>query len=390
MFRLSMVLVCLMFCLNARATEFCVEIEGKDTAYLERQNPAITKEQKKYFNDLLSNEKKLLAELADQVLAKLDQFPELKKLGSVLQNGCLIINHDAKYSNTLMAYSAETDPYYVFAQQNTRLYHPKNSPDGKVRMNFTEGFIKLLAEAKLQRGESEVIQPAILGYAGSFLIRNASIASQTVTDSFLDLRKRSTAIKSMKENGLDKLISNMENKVTYELAAIAFQQSFIDGFQDEISEWFAAVSGEHPEFFREKTLWLEITDGGPKFVTKTGVVGEKNWTVFFHGQYRVPFIAQKIVNFAGLFSGLRGKKTSEEIEAAGYKSADLESYKQEIQNYIREWSIYINESSDSKEILQSFVMDGRLAPFISAYIDAFVQKNTNVNYSSDLPEFFIK
>ncbi len=196
----------------ARA-DVCVEVVNKDLAFHQAlQNPTITKEDKKILSNLLSDEKKLLVEFATQVVAYLDKTPEFKKLSAIFQNACLVINHgpigfiDEKpiFPDEVMAYSSETDLDYVFAQQGTKLYHPKNNPEATVRMNVTENFIKLLAYAKKERGENDEIQPAVIGYAGSFLIRNATMASQTVAAPFLDLRKRNTAIKGMKENGLEK------------------------------------------------------------------------------------------------------------------------------------------------------------------------------------------
>lgn len=374
--------------------DVCVEVVNKDLAFHQAlQNPTITKEDKKILSSLLSDEKKLLVEFATQFVSYLDKNPEFKKLSAVLQSGCLVINHGPIgivtdkpiFPDEVMAYSAETDLDYVFVQQGTKLYHPKNNPEATVRMNVTENFIKLLAYAKKERGESDEIQPAILGYAGSFLIRNAAIASQTVSGPFMDLRKRNTAIKGMKENGLEKWISGMEIKVGYEKKAMEQQQAFINGFKNEISEWFGKVSSTHPQFFKEKTLSLEIVNDEPKFTTKTGSVGEKTWTVFFDGQYRVPLIAQKITSYAGLFSGLRGKSTREEIEAAGFKQDVIETYKQEIQGYIAEWNIYINESPESRDIFQTYVMNEKLKPFIAAYEGALLPNDSNLGSSPDLP-----
>ncbi len=177
----------------------------------------------------------------------------------------------------------------------------------------------------------------------------------------------------------------METKVGHEKKAMEQQQVFIDGFKNEIAEWVGKVSSNHPEFFKEKTLWLEVVNDQPKLVTKTGTVGDKTWTIFFDGQYRVPLIAQKITSFAGLFSGLRGKSTLEEIEAAGFKQDVLKTYKQEIQGYIAEWNIYINESPESKDILQAYVMNAKLKPFIAAYEGALAPNDSNLGNSPDLP-----
>jgi hypothetical protein len=386
--------------------DVCVEVVNKDLAFHQAlQNPTITKEDKKIFSNLISDEKELLEEFATQVVAYLDKTPEFKKLSAVLQAGCLVINHgpigivpnkDPKekneliYPNELMAYSAETDPYYVYAQEGTRLYHPKNNPEATVRMNVTESFIKLLAYAKKERGDSDEIQPGVLGYAGSFLIRNAAIASQTVKASFPDIRKKNTAIMGMGENGLNKWISGMETKVGYEKNAMDLQQTFIDGFKNEISEWFGKVSRIHPEFFKEKALWLEIVNDVPAFVTKTETVGDKTWKVFFDGQHRVPFLAKQIVSDAGLLNALRGKSTPEEIASAGFKQEIVEDYKIKIQGYMAEWKIYINDSTESKDILQAYIMNEKLKPFIAAYDGAFLPKDTNVGNSPDMPELFTK
>ncbi len=300
------------------------------------------------------------------------------------------MNDKLIFPDEVMAYSAETDLDYVFVQQGAKLYHSKNNPEATVRMNVTENFIKLLADAKKERGDSDEIQPAVLGYAGSFLVRNAVIASQTVAVPFLDLRKRNTAIKGMKENGLDKWISGMETKVGYEKKAMEQQQAFINGFKNEIAEWYVRSSTQHPEFFKEKTLWLEIVNDEPKFTTKTGTVGDKTWNVFFDGQYRVPLIAQKITSYAGLFSGLRGKSKLEDIEAAGYKQDVVETYKKEIQGYIAEWKIYINDSTESKDILQTYIMNDKLQPFIAAYEGALAPNKANLGNSPDMPELFTK
>lgn len=330
---------------SAFAEEFCVQVYAKETAYQEDLSKAVTKEEKAVYKKLLSEEKNLIKNLLEQVGQVLEKNREHPAIVSIFKNACWVINHTPKYANTMMSYSANVDP--MFSPRDQTLYS-KSHPDSTIRLNVTEKMVKLLMFAKKQRGDNDQIQPVVIGFAGSYLLRNAVIANTYMKTPMRDLvgsfkNGKKVLPSDILQDRITKMVSDHRSKVELERYATSQQQKFLDSFIDDgLLDWVSKVQPQHPEFFEEKL-----------FTFKNGKFTEVS-AMLLDGQYRVGEIIREIY-----------------VLRTAYKadmSADLlQKAKERLTSAQNEWNTYINDSPLSKDVLQGFVMEGTLAPFMERY-----------------------
>lgn len=326
---------------NVYAGDFCIDTANNESAYKIDLEKSSTKEDKAYFKKLAKDEKKLLEELIEQVYEVLEKDKQYKNIVDVVKQGCWVINHDQKYANALLAYSAETDPLF---RPRDQLVFSKAHPTNTIRLNVTEKLIKLLAFAKEQRGDNDQIQSAVLGFAGSFIVRDAHIALSYMFTPMRDLRNSLYSGKDVTSSEVQKIVNDQETKVKIERAAIQRQQGFVDLYKDDgLVDWIRSAFEKHPEFFEEKLL-----------IFKDGIFSEVDPSIYA-GQYRVGEIVRELSVNVAVFRNLDGIPP-ENIQTAKKRVAEL----------LKEWDLYIN-SKPSSDLLQNFVMEGVLTPFIQRY-----------------------
>lgn len=326
--------------ISVHASDFCIQSVGVDIAYKSDIDTAATKEEKAYFKKLLKEEKSLLESLLEQISPTLETDRRYKNSIGVVKQACWVINHDPRYTNVLLAYSSEIDDY--FRPRDQVLFSKKN-PESTIRLNVTEKLIKLLAFARQQRGDLDQIQPAVVGYAGSYLVRDAWIAANYIKTPMRDLRNGLKAGKNVVAEEVMKIVNDQKMKVGFEREAIELQQEFAQTYLDDgLLDWAAKTSISHPDFFHEKLLFFR--DG--KFIEYD--------SAWFDGQYRVGEIVRDLFVTRSAYS----KDLPEET---------LQNGKSKLKDLQSEWARYINDSPESKEILQEFVMENVLSPFIERY-----------------------
>lgn len=311
--------------LTAYAGDFCVKSTEAD---------------KTYDKKLQKSEKDLLETLLEQVYPILEKDLRYKNILTVVKQGCWIINHDPKYTNVLFSYSAEVDENF---RPRDQTLCSKASPDSTIRLNVTEKLIKLLAFAKEQRGDNDQIQPAVLGYAGSYLVRSAWIAMNYMRTPMRDLRNSLKDGKNVTSEEVLKIVGDQKTKVRIEREGIQLQQEFAQEYLDEgLNDWVVKTSADHPDFFHEKLLYF-----------RDGDFYEYD-TAWFDGQYRVGEIVRDLLVTRSAYTKDLPEQTLENGRA---KIKDLQS----------EWRRYINDTPESKEVFQDFVMEKVLTPFVIRY-----------------------
>jgi hypothetical protein len=336
--RLCLIVVLFFPFAFSHAAEFCVESVDVEKAYQQDFSKAVSKEEKSKIKKLFDDEKKLVREF----LAQLQLAIDAQELDLIART-CVVINHGPFYSNELLVYSAETDPY--FSPRDQTLFS-KKSPNSTIRLNVTEKFIKLLQFAKENRGEKALMQPQVLGYAGSLIVRMVHIAEAYQKKGRRDLRNSLMKGKDVVLDETMKIVSDHQDKVLIERSALEIQNQYIGSFSDDgVLNWALEVSKIHPEFFVEKTIRFNLENG----------IFEEIDPIFFDGQFRPGEIVREMYVQNNAFKN-----------PSGISQENIEFAKQKVNQLKSEWNRYIN-SSDNSKLLQQFVMLGVLEPFIQRY-----------------------
>jgi hypothetical protein len=304
-----------------------------------------------------------------------------KNMQALVPQLCFYVNPSEPYANELMSYSAEFDQAYkhpsrVFAQD------PKNiTTDFGIKINVTPKFVRLLEFAKSQREltKEKAIQPEVLGYAGSFIVRSINIANKFKTNYFQDIRKNITeTVHDM--TTISNVSSAHEAMISCVREAIISQQEFVSEIPGA-KQWAFDTSVSNPEFLDEK--YLRFSDDG-EFVT----VDEK---IIFKGQYRPAQIvylihqhghsAERLRDFENELDKPPAEITQTEIDSVnaarikriGISDEKIAATKATIKELNDEFDLYINDS-EASQILQKFIMIGKNPEEKDYYkLDRFIQ-----------------